>query len=238
MRLVAHVTWSSLPSRIIAALNLDPIFQLPPTVPQDDDVPPPDGKWITDMLALFNKYPRLAIIGLQSQRPCRIGFNNQYRGSQMYEDKELGVFVNFAQVVDFGPLAVRRSAFEAVGGLDEGMSLPGTCGIFSDWELSTRMWSDGWQVMSLLTEGRRGDDSGLKSGTHTDETEEKCWGSQMSVGSRLYDTRWLHGEEEMCRIVQDLNNKHLVLRDKYECPWKDKVCTTDKQAPAQQPARR
>lgn len=52
----------------------------------------------------------------------------------------------YPQVVDFAPLAVRRSAFEAVGGLDEGLSEQGQCGIYGDWEMCTRMWADGWQV--------------------------------------------------------------------------------------------
>lgn len=39
------------------------------------------------------------------------------------------------QLVDFGPLAVRRTAWEAAGGLDETLSDKGNCGIFGEWHL-------------------------------------------------------------------------------------------------------
>ena len=41
----------------------------------------------------------------------------------------------------------RKSAFQYIGGLDETLSEPGECGIFGDWELSTRMWLAGFQVL-------------------------------------------------------------------------------------------
>ena len=37
--------------------------------------------------------------------------------------------MQFAMLVDFAPMAILRSAFRYVGGLDEGMSEPGMCGI-------------------------------------------------------------------------------------------------------------
>ncbi len=43
-------------------------------------------------------------------------------------------------------MAIRATIYEAVGGLDEGVSRRGDCGIWGDWELSTRVWMDGWQV--------------------------------------------------------------------------------------------
>ena len=51
-----------------------------------------------------------------------------------------GVPFQFVSVVDFGPFAVRASAFNAVGRLDEGMAQPGECGVFTDFELSLRLW--------------------------------------------------------------------------------------------------
>ncbi len=49
-------------------------------------------------------------------------------------------------VADYAPYTFRRTTFMDIGGLDEGASEPGQCGIISDWEVSTRVWLAGWQV--------------------------------------------------------------------------------------------
>jgi hypothetical protein len=41
----------------------------------------------------------------------------------------LGLDIQFVILVDFAPMALLRSAFRYVGGLDEGLSDPGMCGI-------------------------------------------------------------------------------------------------------------
>ena len=41
----------------------------------------------------------------------------------------------------------RKSALKYIGGIDETLSEPGECGIWGDWELSTRMWLAGFQVL-------------------------------------------------------------------------------------------
>ena len=46
------------------------------------------------------------------------------------QDPALGNLpMQFVQLVDFGPMALLRAAFKHVGGLDEGLSRPGVCGI-------------------------------------------------------------------------------------------------------------
>lgn len=71
-------------------------------------------------------------------------------------------------------MAVRRSAFETIGGLDEGLSAAGTCGIWGDWELCNRMWADGFQVMHMRMDGKQPDPTGQKSGTHTEWVDWVC----------------------------------------------------------------
>lgn len=164
------------------------------------------------------------------------------------------------QVVDFAPLTVRKAAFEAVGGLDEGLSDQGQCGIWGDWELCTRMWADGWQVRPFsLPHTKMGEKHGLvahaktcdtgffclayvarlwhmhapctvldqatcccpcllqvmymgvfgiqrdtegPSGTHTEESGEKCWGRQMHVARDMYHGRWVGSGFRMCVLSQ------------------------------------
>ncbi|KAG2484311.1 hypothetical protein HYH03_016854 [Edaphochlamys debaryana] len=76
----------------------------------DDQLPPINPRWLTDLAALFRAYPRLGVL------------------------------------VDFAPMAFRASAFWSLGGLEEGWSLRGDCGITSDFEVSMRAWAAGWMV--------------------------------------------------------------------------------------------
>lgn len=75
---------------------------------------------------------------------CRSGADNP-RASP-HRDAALGLPFSFRTAVDMAPMALRREAFERVGMFDEGFALEGECGILADWELSVRLWMDGWQV--------------------------------------------------------------------------------------------
>ena len=46
-----------------------------------------------------------------------------------FRDPAIGLDMQFTMLVDFAPMALLRAAFKHVGGLDEGMSEPGMCGI-------------------------------------------------------------------------------------------------------------
>jgi hypothetical protein len=61
-------------------------------------------------------------------------------------DPALGLKVQFASVADYAPFSMRKTAFVDVGGIDEGLSEPGECGIFSDNDLCMRLWTAGYQV--------------------------------------------------------------------------------------------
>jgi hypothetical protein len=56
--------------------------------------------------------------------------------STFFKDPDLNVDFQFVGAADFAPYSFRRSAFMEIGGLDEGSSEPGQCGIISDWEVS------------------------------------------------------------------------------------------------------
>ena len=46
------------------------------------------------------------------------------------QDPKLKLPFQFVGRVDFSPMVIRRSALRYVGGLDEGLSYPGECGIW------------------------------------------------------------------------------------------------------------
>jgi hypothetical protein len=87
---------------------------------------------------------------------------NRHGAAQLY-DEQLNVRMQFVELAAFGPYGMRRSAFHEVGGLDEGLSEPGQCGIWSDWELCMRAWLAGHQVVHMFAP-RDGD--GEPGGTH------------------------------------------------------------------------
>lgn len=70
-----------------------------------------------------------------------------------FHDEQHNIPIQFAAVVNFGPLSIRRAAWDDVGGLDQGYNDPGMCGICTDFDLTSRLWLAGWQV-------REGDEEG------------------------------------------------------------------------------
>ncbi|KAG1661003.1 hypothetical protein FOA52_007168 [Chlamydomonas sp. UWO 241] len=197
---------------------------------QDDQILPGEGDsradgvvWIKNMLAAFRKYEAIGVIGFQSYRFCMEHGANRYQGNFPFREPELGVGMAFAQVVDFGPLAVRASAFEAVGGLDEGLSDAGVCGIYSDWELSHRMWASGWHVAYMPLQGRK-EDNQAESGTHKPETGVRCWGRQMGRAGGMFTERWKPLFQHICDTASELNVRLLeAVRPEDTCPFQDKM---------------
>ena len=62
----------------------------------------------------------------------------------MFRDR--GLPFQFVSVADYSPYAVRAEALRDIGGLDEGLAEEGECGIFTDYELSMRLWLARWQA--------------------------------------------------------------------------------------------
>ena len=54
--------------------------------------------------------------------------------------------MQFVMLADMAPMALRKHAFKSIGGMDEGLTRKGECGIISDWEVVVRMWMAGWQA--------------------------------------------------------------------------------------------
>ncbi|GIL69435.1 hypothetical protein Vretimale_13528 [Volvox reticuliferus] len=187
---------------------------------QDDQVPPANGQWLVNMIKIFDAHPQLGVLGMNCYRLCKHHEpTNRWGWSNWAPDPVTGVKWTYAQTVDFAPMAIRASIFEAVGGLDEGSSRAGDCGIWGDWELSTRVWMDGWQVGYMFLEGRTGD--GEPGTTHKGANGEKCWGRQqyvaMNVYARRYGARFL--QDPMCERVWLLNTLGFKVEENGICPY-------------------
>ena len=181
---------------------------------QDDVLPPSDCRWVADLLARFNAFPRLGAVGLNNAEfwtpppAYQVGGHNMMYHMTQYSlmYRHQGVPFQFVTAGDYGPFALRASAFAAVGGLDEAMAAPGDCGIVTDYELSLRFWTAGWQVGHMQLRGGMRPGVGV-GGTHANQkTELQCWRRQITVNLGLMTSRYtLADSVEAFRQVRELN---------------------------------
>lgn len=117
--------------------------------------------WWTHARRLFEKFPRLAVLGGYNGQRNPALMTKEVWGRARYahpidfalDDADGGnhthvgpVPVRFVQIVNIGPLFVLRHVFQRLGGFHEWLSQPGEPGPGLDWELSLRAWEIGWQV--------------------------------------------------------------------------------------------
>ncbi|MEZ5081815.1 MAG: glycosyltransferase [Thermoleophilia bacterium] len=123
---------------------------------QDDDIPPGDGRWVSDAVRLFRAHQDLAVLGGVAGG-CALGASDDdvvYPGGASFQpldaitsmDPETGIPFKFVDAVWIGPLFFRRDVFLELGGFDLRFSGPGEPGIWLDYDLCLRSWLSGRQV--------------------------------------------------------------------------------------------
>jgi len=155
---------------------------------QDDEVLAQPCTWLRNLVTVFEKYPMVGAIGLKGYI-WSFGDGNTHDGLY-FRDPATRIETQFVMNADYAPLALRKSSLRHIGGIDETMSEAGECGIFSDWELCTRLWLAGYQVMYMPRPPKEQDTH--TSGTHKPETADRCWGKQGRLASGLF--WWRYGE--------------------------------------------
>jgi len=172
----------------------------------DDDYFPAGGNcsWLLDIVRVFERWPQAGVLGLRRATVCMKSDGKE----EVHRDPVLGLQLQFAQVVDMAPMAVRRSAYLHVGGLDETASEPGECGVMSDWDLCVRMWKAGWQVMTTRPVPMEND--GQAGGTHRPGKEKCCFQRQLNIAVRMLNMHvdMIFGEE-LCVVVKNLTRTHM-----------------------------
>jgi glycosyltransferase involved in cell wall biosynthesis len=125
---------------------------------QDDDIPPADPRWASDIIALFQKYPKLAIVGcwngwnfnfddIDNSIGSPVGPGELFRDCQVsLIEPELKLPFQFVEAVGIGPMFFRRKDFEILSGFDLQLSRPGEPGIWLDYDICLRAWLSGRQV--------------------------------------------------------------------------------------------
>jgi hypothetical protein len=119
---------------------------------QDDDRPPADGGWLAEALGLFQRYPRLAVLGgwCGFDEFFSIEWNAPWLaagdGRIDLVDPASGRPMRFVESVNIGPYLVRRDVYSQLGGFDTTFSSPGEPGITFEADLCYRAWLAGWWV--------------------------------------------------------------------------------------------
>lgn len=112
---------------------------------QDDDLPDPDGNWLTDALEVFEAWPKLAILGGReglSLFPSKSGAPElEYSLEKLGTGSNEGRF-HFVEVVNRAPMLLRRSMIRELGSIDQAFA-PFQC---DDVDLCLRAWQAGLQV--------------------------------------------------------------------------------------------
>ncbi|KAG2489110.1 hypothetical protein HYH03_012336 [Edaphochlamys debaryana] len=98
--------------------------------------------------------------------------------------------MQFVSIIDYAPIAVRRSAFLHIGGIDANMAESGACGVHSDYDFTMRMWLAGWQVSYVELPGLGKDPNEEEGGTHRKGVAGYCWERQWDCAINYMRTRW------------------------------------------------
>jgi glycosyltransferase involved in cell wall biosynthesis len=121
---------------------------------QDDDIPPTDGSWVEEALALFDRYPKLAVLGGRDGLSLKVANGNGSGPAMAYDlvNHRNGQPVRrpftFVDTVNRAPIILRRTAIQELGGIDNTFA-PYQC---DDVDLCLRAWKAGLQVGLYSTE--------------------------------------------------------------------------------------
>jgi glycosyltransferase involved in cell wall biosynthesis len=121
---------------------------------QDDDIPPTDGSWVEEALALFDRYPKLAVLGGRDGLSLKVANGNGSGPAMAYDlvnhqkGQPVRLPFTFVDTVNRAPIVLRRKAIQELGGIDNTFA-PYQC---DDVDLCLRAWKAGLQVGLYSTE--------------------------------------------------------------------------------------
>ena len=118
---------------------------------QDDDILPEDNDWITTAEFLFQKYPKLAVLGGARGRDISFkatwGYGTQKNTFPIpFKEPEIGKKFIFVENLNIGPYFIRKNVFLELGGWNKQCSNAGEPGILFESEFCYRAWQAGYEV--------------------------------------------------------------------------------------------
>jgi glycosyltransferase involved in cell wall biosynthesis len=116
---------------------------------QDDDIPPPAGKWVSEALELFERHPQLAILGGRDGLELKLKVNPSsdespiaYKAVNERDGHRIDLPFQFVEIINRAPMLARRQTVQQLGGIDNTFA-PFQC---DDVDLCLRAWKRGFQV--------------------------------------------------------------------------------------------
>jgi hypothetical protein len=190
---------------------------------QDDDILPTNKKWINNALKLFDHFPDLAIIGCNEgyifdDNEKKIGPYNKYLCSDHLKPRNNGQFnlpiknklidekFIFVHAVNYGPVFIRRSFYENIGGYDLEKIGVGNNGIHFDWDLCLEAQKKGLKVALLDTLGVKRRVNGASSMIFSNEQRYERYKINLEHLNQKYNSSFLI--ESYKEILKD--NSHIV----------------------------
>jgi len=195
---------------------------------QDDDISPGDNGWVTQALELFEKYPRLAILGgrhgveflrdesgklkIEGKDTYKFRYQSDVKNGIPFLDPGLKIPFMFVDCVNTPPTFFRKDAWIEIGGFDLSYSKKGEPSARFNYEICLKAWLKGWHVgLYERTDFKRR--VGIQGTYAFSDSIRKI---QIENGKRLEET---YGDSYgAIRKLCDEANKGLILNPDYKRP--------------------
>jgi glycosyltransferase involved in cell wall biosynthesis len=121
---------------------------------QDDDLPPTDGLWVEEALDLFDRHPRLVVLGGRDGLELRVSNSENSAHALAYnlvnprKGTPMELPFTFVDAVNRAPMLLKREVIQHLGGIDNAFA-PFQC---DDIDICLRAWKAGFQVGVYYTE--------------------------------------------------------------------------------------
>lgn len=191
---------------------------------QDDDLPPPDGKWLETALALFRDKPDLGLLGgyigqtwdpdtgkgaeYGEQFSTHGGVRKGNTQRLAYTDPSTGVPFMYVECAWIAPVFIRRDLLRKAGGLELAIAKRGEPGVWQDCVASYETWVNGYTVGIFDAPFARGvGGHGSATSPAKLKLRERVWQRAVAYTNRKYPRRKVHD------YVVALNKRTLTKRD-------------------------
>lgn len=191
---------------------------------QDDDLPPPDGKWLDTALALFRDKPDLGLLGgyigqtwdpdtgkgaeYGEQFSTHGGVRKGNTQRLAYTDPSTGVPFMYVECAWIAPVFIRRDLLRKAGGLELAIAKRGEPGVWQDCVASYETWVNGYTVGIFDAPFARGvGGHGSATSPAKLKLRERVWQRAVAYTNRKYPRRKVHDH------VVALNERTLTKRD-------------------------
>jgi len=190
---------------------------------QDDDIPPEKPDWVANAVTLFQKFPKMAILGCWNGWAFNFDNVEKSIGSPVGQgvvhfndcwirlaEPQSQLPFQFVEAVGIGPMFFRRADFEALGGFDLQLSRPGEPGIWLDYDICLRAWFSGRQVGVYESEAFERNIGGQGTMMFAEPTRSANYKKNLKHAERTFGDRI-----GLVKCAIDDLNQGLVCRSKF-----------------------